>query len=475
MDIPVPISIGDKISAETDYRDQLIVNYTMVERAIKGDQGYILAHPGIEAFGTGIGIDRGAIFNDRITTHLRISGQRLIEVDSSGLITEIGVVSGSFQASLPYSFQTQGIISDGRFWLYDGDSFIEVDDPDVGSPIDAVWINGVYFLTDGEFLYHTRADSESAIDPQTFATSEFSPDRTFGLLVNIQNQVVVFNRYSTEWFSDVGTANEFRFRRIQGKSTKVGIVGTHCKVEMNGQIFILGGRKEESPSIHILESGQERTIATREIDKVLATYTELELRSCVLEARVEERDKFLIVRLERDTLLYNLTIATKFGSKYGWTILKSGITSNVQSSGKKDEPWRARNGIFDPRISKWVYGDALDDRIGTLSNTIASQYGDKAEFIFYTPIITIEDMSINELELQLIPGFATDEVIVFVSLSYNGITYGQEFTLPASTEFDYDLRFIARRLGYIRQNFNLKFRVVSVNRTAFSTLKLEAS
>jgi len=467
MDIPVPISIGDKISAETDYRDQLIVNYTMVERAIKGDQGYILAHPGIEAFGNGVGIDRGAIFNDRITTHLRISGQRLIEVSSTGVSTVIGVVSGSFQASLPYSFLTQAIISDGRFWLYDGDSFIEVDDEDVGAPIDAVWINGVYFLTDGEFLYHTRADSEASIDPQTFATSEFSPDRTFGLLVNIQNQVVVFNRYSTEWFSDVGTANEFRFRRIQGKSTKVGIVGTHCKVELNGQIFILGGRKEESPSIHILESGQERTIATREVDKVLATYTEDELRSCVLEARVEERDKFLIVRLERDTLLYNLTIASKFGSKYGWTILKSDITG--------DNPWRARNGIFDPRISKWVYGDALDDRIGTLSNTIASQYDDKTEFIFYTPIITLEDMSINELELQLIPGFSTDKVIVFVSLSYNGITYGQEFTLAASDEFDYDLRFIARRLGYIRQNFSLKFRVVSVNRTAFSTLQLEAS
>ena len=65
----------------------------------------------------------------------------------------------------------------------------------------------------------------------------------------------------------------------------------------------------------VAEPRPELVIATREIDKVLATYTEDQLRGAVLEARVEERDKFLIVRLTNDTLLFNLTIANKFGNK----------------------------------------------------------------------------------------------------------------------------------------------------------------
>jgi len=467
MELPIPIGLGDEHGSETDYRDQLPINYTLVERKIKGAKGYLLSHPGITAFGTGVGIDRGGIYNERQRNHLRISGEALILVDTDGATTTLGVISGSEQAILPYSFTTQGIIADTRFWLFDGTILQEVVDPNLGSPIDCVWINGVYFLTDGETVYHTRADSEFAIDPLTFATAEFSPDRTWGLLKNIQNQVVVLNRYSAEWFRDTGSsiAGRFRFERIRGKSVKVGIVGTNCKAELDGRIFILGGRKEESPSIHVLTSGREETVASREIDKILATYTESELRQAVLEARVEEREKYLYVRLLRDTLLFDLTIFQKFGIERAWTIVKSSVTG--------DTPWRGRNGVFDPRAAKWIYGDDIDGRLGFLDNTTNNQYGDQSENIFFTNIVNIESSSINELELDTIPGFSSGEVTVFVSLSYNGVTYGKEHAVTESDQFEYDKRFIARRLGYVDKLFNFKFRVVSPHQTAFSKLMID--
>lgn len=467
MKLPIPIGLGDEHGSETDYRDQLPVNYTLVERQIKGSQGYLLSYPGLTEYGDGNGIDRGAIYNERQRDHLRISGESLISVAVDGVATTLGVISGSDQAILPYSFTTQGILADTRFWLYDGATLQELTDPDLGSPIDCVWINGVYFFTDGETLYHTRADSEFSIDPLAFATSEFSPDRTWALLKNIQNQVVVLNRYSTEWFFDTGSsiAGAFRFERIQGKSVKVGIVGTNCKAELDGKIFILGGRKEESPSIHVLESGREETVASREIDKILATYTESELRLTVLEARVDERQKYLYVRLLRHTLLFDLTIAQKFGIQRAWTIIKSDITG--------DTPWRGSNGIFDPRAAKWIYGDSIDGRLGFLDNTTSNQYGEQSENIFFTNIINIEDSSINWLELDTIPGFSDGIVTVFVSLSYNGVTYGKEYRVVESEQFRYSRRFIARRLGYVSKLFNFKFRVVSPYRTAFSNLVID--
>lgn len=459
MELPLPISLGDKSSSETDYRDQLLVNYTMVERKIKGDDGYILSHPGLTSYGTAEGIDRGGIYNSRQQDQLRISGQRLVSVDDAGVVTSIGLISGTDQASLPYSFTTQGIIANGRFWLYDGVSLDQVVDPDVGSPIDGVWINGVYFLTDGENLYHTRADDETAIDPLTFATSEFSPDRTIGLLKNKQNQVVVLNRYSTEWFVDGGGTN-FRFRRVEGKAVKVGIVGTHAKAEMDGQVFILGNRKEESPSVHILGSGNSVTIATREIDQIIETYDEDQLSVAVLEARVSKRDKFLIVRLENHTLLYNLAIAKKFGNTRAWTILKTDIAG--------DTPWRARNGVFDPRASKWIYGDSIDSRLGFLDDTTNLQYGEEIEEIFYTPIAKLETFSVNSFEVDTLPGFSPGDIKAFFSMSYDGVTYGKEYTLTTSKVNDYNIRVFLRRLGYIREDFNIKVRVVANGRSAFS-------
>jgi len=467
MELPIPIGLGDEHGSETDYRDQLPINYTLVERKIKGAQGYLLSHPGLTTFGAGVGIDRGGIYNERQLDHLRVSGEALISVDTDGTTSTEGAIPGSDHVILPYSFTTQGILAGGRFWLFDGASLTEVEDPDLGSPIDCVWINGVYFFTDGETLFHTLAASESSIDGITFATAEFSPDRTWGLLKNIQNQVVVLNRFSTEWFEDTGSsiAGAFRFERIRGKSTKVGIVGTNCKAELDGQIFILGGRKEESPSIHILLNGREETIASREIDKILATYNESELRQAVLEARVEERDKYLYVRLLRDTLLFDLSIAKKFGNERAWTRVKSSVTG--------DTPWRGRNGVFDPRATKWIYGDDVDGRLGFLDNTTNNQYGNQSENIFFTNIINIEESSINWLELDTIPGFASGIVNIFISISYNGVTFGTEVSITESEEFEYSRRFIARKLGYIDKLFSFKFRVVSPHQTAFSRLMID--
>jgi len=463
----LPISLGDKSGDETDYRDQLLVNYTLVARDIKGDQGYVLSHAGLTAFGNGEGIDRGGIWNSRQDSHLRISGTNLISVDEDGVTTTIGSIPGTLQTSLPYSFQTQGIVSDTRFWLYDGDTLSEVTDSDLGAPIDCDWINGVYFFTDGETIYHTRADDESAIDPLTFATSEFSPDRTLGVLKNNQNQMVVFNRYSTEWFRDGGGEN-FRFRRLEGKAIKLGIVGTHCKVEAAGRIFVLGNRKIESPSIHYITGGSTTPIATREVDIILEGYSEIELAQTVLETRGKKKDIFIIVRLLRDTLLFNKKIADQYGLKYAWTILKTDIEG--------DDPWRARNGVLDPRINQWIYGDSLDDRLGLLDDTTNLQYGNQVEEIFYTPIVEgLETQSIDELEIETIPGHVTADVNMWFSFSYNGVSYGTEHAIPVSRANNFGIRYLARNLGYISHNFNIKFRKVSDGRQAFSGLRIEHS
>ena len=468
MKIQAPIIKGDRVEL-ADYRDALPVNLTAVARAIKGANGYLNSHPGLVAHGTGSGLDRGGIWNERLQTHFRVSGTDFISVDAAGAVTVLGTISGIKRATVSaYSFNTQSIVADGKWWLYDGTTLTLQTDHNIGTPIDQTWIDGFYFFTDGESLYHTLLADETAIDPLDFSTAEFSPDPTLAVDITQDNQVIVFGRYSTEYFISRATDN-FAFQRLANKSIKAGVIGTHCETELNGTFYFLGGGKEESPSVHYISAGTYESIATREIDKLIAKYDEEELVDAVLETRVIDRDNFIVVRLPGETLLCNLTIAKSMGLEAAWTVVKSGVIT--------DTKWRGVNGVFDPRIPGWVYGDNQDERIGLLDHSLASQYGDEVEFLFYTPLLDIESFSIDGFEIDTIPGMQIDskKVTAAFSLTYNGLTYGREWWDLISEQFNYDTRFIRRRLGYVRDNIGFKVRVVTAERCAFSKMEVTYS
>jgi hypothetical protein len=348
---PVTLIKGDKIGIETDYRDALPVNAYAVNRPILGASGYMMLYPGLVSFGTGSGKDRGAIFNDRQNNHFRVSGNKLISVASDGTVTVLGTVTGTEQVAMPYSFNTQCVISNNRMFLYDTtNGFRQVLDEDLGNPIDCVWIDGYYFLTDGEYIYHTKAASESEIDPLSYATAEFMPDPSLGLAKTKDDKVIVFGRYTTEYFVNTATAN-FAFQRLETRAQKIGIVATHAKCESNGNFYITGGYKNGSVSIYLLGIGSATKVSTREIDKVIAQYTEPELVDMRMEARTEGDITFILVHLPNETLCFNETIASSLGKEVAWSILKSDI--------KGSDVYRAINGINDSRISKWIYGDKL--------------------------------------------------------------------------------------------------------------------
>jgi len=465
-EMPINLISGDKHGDEVDYRSYLPINMSGIVRPLLGSVGYMLQQPGLTQYATGEGIDRGGIYNERFTNHFRVSSESFIEVSASGTTNILGAVDGSDTVSLPYSFNTQGIVANGRFYLYDPtNGFREVTDTDLGDPIDCVWVDGVYFFTDGENIYHTETSDESAIDPLTFATAEFMPDPSNGVAKTSDNLVMVFGRYTIEYFINIATAN-FSFQRIEARAVKAGIVGTHAKAEMLDQWFIMGGRKEEDVSIHVVGVGRVTKVASREVDKVIGQYTEEELSTAVLEARVDEGYQYLIVHLPNETLLYNVKVAAIAGDEQAWTILQSDVTGNAQ--------WRAKHGVFEARKGVWVYGDKRDSKIGILDEDVGTHYDDIAEWTLNTPFIKLESMSIDRLEIEIIPGFtATEDATVFVSLTPDGVTHGTEYSMEYGLPSDYNQRFIRYRFGYVRNWFAFKLRGASVSRMAFSTAKIQ--
>ena len=457
---------GDSYGDETDFRDALPVNMTGVLRPTLGAQGYMIQASGLSLFAqSGVSnISRGGVWNDRFKRHYRVQGNDFIEVDANGNITVLGSVSGSDTATLDYSFETQGIVADGKFWLYDASNgFREVTDPNLGNPIDVVWVDGYYFFTDGNRLYHTEilngVPVEDSIDSADEAVALFMPDDSLGLGKTPDNKVIVFGRYSTEYYVNDSSVS-FSFARVQSRAAKAGIVGTHAKCESAGTWFIFGGAKDEAISIHALGVGSTAKVATREVEKVIGQYSEAELVNVVMEAYEEDGYHYIIVHLPNETLLFNRTLGEKIGIEQAWSILKSDVNG--------DNEWRAKFGVFDVNLGKWVFGDKINGNIGILDNTVATQYDDIVEWLLFTPYAYLERNSIDEFELETITGFTgSSDATVFISLTYNGVTYGKEWTEMYGLPSDYEKRFIIRRLGYVSDFVAFKLRGATRSRMAF--------
>lgn len=456
---------GDKVSIEIDYRDALPVNMYAVQRDILGAKGYMLCYPGLTSFATGSGADRGANYNERFGRHFRISGNKLIEVFQDGSVTVIDTVPGGLQAAMPYSFNTQCIIANGNMFLYSpGDGFSQVTDSDLGNPIDGVWVNGYYFLTDGEYIYHTDITDESSIDPLKFATAEFMPDKSLGVSKTQDNKVMVWGRYSLEYFVDVAQDN-FAFRRVETRGQKIGIVATHAKCEVGGNWYITGGRKEDALGVYVVSVGNAQKVSTREIDKILTLYTEPQLSDMRMESRMENNVIFIIVHLPNHTLCFNESIAKVFGADVAWSILKTDING--------DDTYRAINGIFDARISEFIYGDKRDDTIGKLDGTIFTHYDNAVEWLLYTPLLKLETASIDEIEIETLPGNVTDDdSTVAISQTFDGLTYSQEWWQLYCDDLNHNQRFMIYRLGYVADWVGFKLRGATKSRMSFSGFRV---
>ena len=462
--LPVTLIKGDSHGSEVDYRDNLPVNMYAVRKEILGAQGYMIEYPGLTSFGTGSGIDRGGIYNERLSNHYRVSGTQLISVSSAGAVVELGAISGTKQAAMPYSFTTQAIIVDGKMWLYESvGGLVEVVDADLGDPLDGIWINGYYFLTDGNYIYHTDIASEIAIDPLKFATAEFMPDKSLGLLKTSDNKVAVFGRYTVEYFADVAQAN-FAFTRIEARAQKIGIVATHAKCELGGDFYITGGSKEEGVGVHKIVANNAQKISTREVDKIIGGYTETELADIRMETRSENDITFILIHLPDYVLCFNDTVAKTSGLLFAWSLLKSDVSA--------DTPYRGINGLFDPRAAKWICGDKQDTHLGVIDDSVVTHYTVQVEWILYTPFIYLEGASIDEVEIFTIPGFSNSVETVAISLTHNGVTFGTEYWLDYSEIGSYNTSFIVRRLGYVSDWVGFKFRGASTAKMAFGLMKV---
>lgn len=439
----IPILNGIYADATPDFRTSYPKNLVPVPKQTGISAGYLRPADGIVEAGTGPGINRGGInWNGSL---YRVMGTKLVEIAEDNTVTEIGDVGSGDRVTFDYGFTYLAIASGGRLYLYDGTTLTQVTDPDLGTALDVVWVDGYYMTTDGEFLVITDLDDPFAVNPLKYGSSEADPDPVEALL-KLRNEVYALNRYTIEVFDNVG-ATGFPFQRISGAQIQKGTVGTHANCVFMDNIAFLGGGRNEAPSIYMGANGSTQKIATREIEEVIATYTEAELAQAFLEERTDKAHQFLIIHLPRHTFVFDGAATQVMGQPVWFT-----LSSTLVGDGK----WNACTVIW--CYDKWQVCNPDTNQFGYLDDTISSHWGVDVGWEFGTQIVYNESNGaiFHEIELISLTGHVASGTspTIWTQYSSDGETWSAEKPIRAGT-----LGQRAKRLVWLQQGHMNNWRI----------------
>lgn len=474
---------GDTLdTSKVDYRDALAVNLYAIPKQILGAAGYMQQIHGLTEFGISSGVSNGAVWcsYEGFEGHYRVQGSDFISVSSDGDVTVLGTVAGSGQADIWFSFTNVAIVRNNNLYYYNPtDGFRQIVDNDtigsvVGDPISGCYSGDVMFLTDGERIYHSQFDEFGGVPAEEVwlttaeGVSGYVPDYTYALRQAENSEVIAFGSRSITHYYLTG-GDGFAYSPLDQKASKLGVVGTHAMAVMSGNWYLVGIKQESQPSVYVYRSGSNQKVASREIEQILSEYTQDQLETITVDAIVQDDVEMVIFHLPDTTLLYNPTIAQTTGKNAAWSILKTDTTGS--------NPYRGKDFVQDPRINQWIVGDTIDGTLGLFDDSVSTHYGNLVEWIMYSPFVNIETLSIDKIEIETIPGIVgdTEDATVFLSTTQNGRTYSKEYTMLYGDRNDYNQRFIARALGYVRHWIGFKFRGISRNRMAFGLFNVDAS
>ena len=466
----IPILNGVYVDANPRFRTLYPTNMVPVPMQSGISNAYLRPSEGIvgETFGTGV--DRGGInWND---VCYRVSGSKLIIQPDSGPVTILGDVGGSTfdqHVTFNYSFDRLGIASNGNLFYWDGTTLTQVTDPDLGTVVDMVWVDGYFMTTDGEFLVVTELNDPFAVNPLKYGSSEIDPDPVVALL-KLRNEVYALNRYTIEVFDNVG-GDLFPFQRIEGAQITKGTVGVHACCVFNESLAFVGSGRNESPSIYLAGSAQSVKISTQEIDTLLLNYTEAELSVTLVETRTDKAHEYLYIHLPDRTIVYDAATSRAMQAPV-WFIL----TSQFLNVGTYSQ-YLGRSFVW--CYDRWLVANPQTPALGSFSDATSEHWGIGNWWEFSTAIIYNGGRGaiFHELELVGLTGrpsglLPTIPWTVETSWSYDGIEWTPALNASTGLAGNYQQRICWRRLGKMRNWRLQRFRGFSYANVPF--VRLEA-
>lgn len=459
----IPIIDGIYTDNGADFRTSYPINLVPVPKQQGISEGYLRPADGIVRLATASKQDRGGInWNDIC---YRVLGDKFVKVEEDGSIIEYGtVVDNGKPVSMDYGFTLLGIASGDYLYYFDGTTLTQVTDPNIGRVLDMVWVDGYYMTTDGENLVVTNLADPYTVNPLKYGSSEADPDPIEAILKN-RNEIYALNRYTIEIFNNVG-GQFFPFARNVGAQIQKGAIGTHACCVFQDKIAFVGSGHNEQVSVYIGASSVAQKVGTREIDILLAQYSEAVLSTITVEYRNYRTHDFIYVHLPDFTLVFD-EAASKSTGQLVWHILSGGVGELSR--------YPAQNFVY--VYNKWICGNPLNNDLGYFDETISSQYGNKITWEFGTRITYAEGRGaiFHSLELVALTGRIEQGTTPLISTSYSidGKQWSQERVISAGTLGQRKKRLAWRRQGFMNDWRIQKFSGDSDAFLSFARLEAE--
>ncbi|WP_131669252.1 packaged DNA stabilization protein [Psychrobacter pygoscelis] len=461
----IPIVNGIYTDMTADYRTSYPLNLVPVPKQNGISAGYLRKADGIKLLcgASRSGVDRGGI-NWKDVCY-RVIGSTLYRVTEHGQCTAIGAISGSNQCTFAYSFDRLAIAGGGNLYYLQGNTLSQVTNTNLGRVVDAEWIDGYFVTTDGEYVVQTELNDPTKVSPTKYGSSEADPDPIIGLL-KVRNELCVFNRYTIEVFDNTGGAG-FAFSRIDGAMMTKGLIGTSAKCQFAGSFAFVGSGKNQPCSVYLGANGGLSKVATREIERILADYTDAQLSEVVLESKEQDMHQHLYLHLPDKTMVYDFAASQ---------VMQQPIWFELSSSTDGKGAYRAINHVW--CYNRWIVGDRIDGRIGVLDNKLSSHYGKPVTWQIQTTFIYNGGQSgqIKSVELVGLTGRVNDmsNPQVFLSYTKDGLRWSNERLQSQGMRGHYSKRIVwLRAVGKFQQMVGLRFRGCDDSLASFTAVEID--
>ncbi len=458
----IPILNGIYTDKNSDYRTSYPRNYMPIPKEQGISKGYLRPADGLVKFGEGPGINRGGINWKGV--YYRVMGTSLVSISKTGVTKILGSIPGIDTVVFDYSFDRLAIAANESLYYFDGTTVTQVTDEDLGKVLDMAWVDGYFMTTDGEFLVVTELNDPYAVNPLKYGSSEIDPDPVQRIL-KLRNEIHALNRYTTEVFNNVG-GDFFPFQRVDGAQIMKGCIGKRAATIVDDVIVFVGSGRNEPPSVYLAQAGSSVSIATREIDQMLQTYSEDVLSKIDLESRLDKKNQLVYIHLPDRTLVYDLAASKELGEP-AWFILTSGL--------QELSPYRARGFVY--CYDKWFCADTVTANHGFLDNSVSTHYGEPISWDFSTQIVYNGSKGVifHCIELVSLPGRSAvgADTTVWTQFSIDGMTWSQKFPTSSGRSGLRDARIAWFQQGYMDNCRIQKFSGTSGSHLSIARLEVE--
>lgn len=390
-----------------------------------------VASHGIATFGTvGNGLMRGGLVVNNVPWV--VSGEAVYTVDSSGAGTLKGAIPGSGPVDITSDGTNVLFAAGNAGYLWNGSALAAVADGDFPGAAVVEQLNGWALVIDpdsGRVYINETVGDWSAWNALDFATAENWPDDVLDEITD-QEDLFLGGRETIEVWYDAGAA-DFPLRRRPNGVIARGVLCTGTFATHDNTVLFVGN----DAVVYRLEGLTPTRISTHWVEKLIEDLSPKVIRGFTWS---ESGHAFYGLSSASWTLVYN--IATGF-----WHERKS--TGYVY--------WRPLKILR--AFDKWLALDSTSNKIGYLSDSTFTEWGDVLRSSATAPAIAQENRWLfhSRLELEFEQGVGTsgqgENPQVMIDWSDDGgRTWSAEHFRPLGKTGQYKTRAYINRLGRSR-------------------------